>query len=250
MFFKILFALAAVLEFVFAPLFLKHFWPKKCVKSISYKMAASTMFIFAGLLAMKISSNSSSYAVLVMWGLVFGWLGDLFLGYPTDKIAVSGLGLFAFLGGHIFYIAAFQKAIYIRYPQAHAIAWYEIILVAALVGLIAFYANKKKINLKTYMAVPVAMYAVTISFMLIKALRLCIGEWAYGMNDHMAALFLTVAVGAVLFVLSDATLGILMFAGQENNRPLKYFNIGTYYAAQLLLASSIFIIYTPVPMAR
>lgn len=208
------------------------------------------MFIFAGLLAMKISSNSSSYAVLVMWGLVFGWLGDLFLGYPTDKIAVSGLGLFAFLGGHIFYIAAFQKAIYIRYPQAHAIAWYEIILVAALVGLIAFYANKKKINLKTYMAVPVAMYAVTISFMLIKALRLCIGEWAYGMNDHMAALFLTVAVGAVLFVLSDATLGILMFAGQENNRPLKYFNIGTYYAAQLLLASSIFIIYTPVPMAR
>lgn len=250
MFFKFLFALAVVLEFVFAPLFLKHFWPKKCVKSISYKMAASTMFILAGLLAMKISSNTTPYAALVMWGLALGWLGDLFLGYPTDKIVVSGLGLFAFLGGHIFYIAAFQKAIYVRYPQAHAVTWYEILIVLALVGLIVFYALKKQINIKTIMAVPVVMYAVTISFMLVKAFRLCIGEWAYGMNDHMLALFLTIAVGAVLFVLSDGTLGLLMFAGQEKNRPLKYFNIGTYYAAQILLASSIFIIYTPILPTR
>lgn len=246
MFLKILFALAVAIEFVTVPLFLKYSWPEKTFKSLCYKMISATLFLVTGLLAMKISSNSTPYASLVMFGLFFGWLGDLFLGYPSKKIAVFGIGLFAFLGGHIFYIAAFQKAIYVRYPQSAAFAWYEILLVLALVGLVVFYALKKKINIKSIMAVPVVMYAVTISCMLVKALRLCVGEWLYGMNDHMLALFLTVAIGAVMFVLSDGSLGILLFAGQEKNRPLKFFNIGTYFAAQILLASSIFIIFTPV----
>ncbi len=246
MFFKILFALVVALEFVTVPLFLKYSWPDKTFKSLGYKMLSATLFLIAGLLAMKISSNSTPYVSLVMWGLFFGWLGDLFLGYPTKKIVIFGLGLFAFLGGHIFYIAAFQKAIYVRYPQAPAFAWYEILCVLALVGLVVLYALKKKIEIKNIMAVPVVMYAVTISLMLVKAFRFCFGEWLYGMHDHIAALFITVALGAVLFVLSDGSLGILLFAGQEKNRPLKFFNIGTYFAAQILLASSIFIIYTPV----
>lgn len=246
MFLKILFALAVVLEFVFVPLFLKNQWPKKTWASLSFKMAGSVMFLFAGFLAMKISPNSTPYASLVMWGLFFGLLGDLFLGYPKESLIVSGLGLFAFLIGHIFYVAAFQKGIYVRYPQSSAFSWYEVLLVIVLVGLMAFYVIRKKIELKPIMAVPVAMYAVTITCMLAKALRFCVGTWIYGVDDHMFTLFITVLVGAIFFVLSDGSLGILLFAGQEKNKPLKVFNIATYYAAQILLASSIFIVRTPV----
>lgn len=246
MFFKLLFALVVILEFVFVPLFLKYAWPDKCAKSLAMKMVSSTLFVAAGLLAVKISGNHSEYAKLIMWGLAFGWLGDLFLHLLTDKIWVFGLGLFSFLAGHIFYIIAFQKAIYITYPDASVIKWYELVAVAVLVGLVVLYAVLKKIEIKTIMAVPVVMYAVTISYMLVKAFRFCIGEWGYGMNEHMAALFLTVALGAVLFVLSDGSLGLLLFAGQKKNRPLKIFNIVTYYAAQILLAASIFIVETPV----
>ena len=246
---KILFAIVVAAEFVFVPLFLKYSWPDKCWKSFGFKMICSALFFSAGLLAMKISGHSASsspYTKLILWGLFFGWLGDMFLHLITDKIVVFGLGLFAFLGGHIFYICAFQRAIEKTYPDKPFFAWYEIVAVLVLVGLVVLYALVKKIKGKAYMAIPVVLYAVTISAMLAKAFRYCIGEWLYGMNDNIVMLFLTVALGAVLFVLSDGSLGMILFAGQKKNRPLKIFNISTYFAAQILLASSIFFVYTPV----
>ena len=66
------------------------------------------------------------------------------------------------------------------------------------------------------------------------------------MNDHMIMICVTVALGAILFVLSDGSLGMILFAGKKGNRPLKIFNIVTYFAAQILLASSIFFIRTTV----
>ena len=246
---KILFAIVVAAEFVFVPLFLKYSWPDKCWKSFGFKMICSALFFSAGLLAMKISGHSASsspYTKLILWGLFFGWLGDMFLHLITDKIVVFGLGLFAFLGGHIFYIFAFQRAIERTYPDKPFFAWYEIVAVLVLVGLVVLYAALKKIKGKAYMAIPVVLYAVTISAMLAKAFRYCIGEWLYGMNEHIVMLFLTIALGAVLFVLSDGSLGMILFAGQKKNRPLKIFNIATYFAAQILLASSIFFVYTPV----
>ena len=256
MIFKVLFVLCVALEFVFVPLFLKHSWPEKCWKSFGFKMICSALFFSAGLLAMKISGNSaqtSPYTKYILWGLFLGWLGDMFLHLITDKIWVFGLGLFAFLGGHIFYIIAFQETISQRYPDKSFFEWYEILAVAVLVGVILVYAAIKKkqgklASGKIYMVIPVVMYAVTISAMLAKAFRFCIGEWLWGMTDDniMAMIFITVALGAVLFVLSDGSLGIILFAGQKKNRPLKIFNIATYFTAQILLASSIFFISTPI----
>lgn len=254
MIWKILFAVVVAAEFVFVPLFLKYSWPQKCWKSFGFKMICSALFFSAGLLAMKISGHSASaspYTKLILWGLFFGWLGDMFLHLITDKIWVFGLGLFAFLGGHVFYIFAFQEVIKKTYPDKAFFAWYEILAVAVLVGLILLYAAMKKKQGKlaagkVYMVIPVVLYAVTISAMLAKAFRLCIGEWLYGMNEQVAMLFVTIALGAVLFVLSDGSLGIILFAGQKKNRPLKIFNIATYFTAQILLASSIFFVYTPI----
>ena len=47
------------------------------------------------------------------------------------------------------------------------------------------------------------------------------------------------ALAALLFLLSDATLAVLLFGGQAKNRPLKIFNILTYYSGQVLIGSSI-----------
>ncbi len=249
MFFKILFVVAVAAEFVFVPLFLKYSWPDKCWKSFGFKMVCSALFFFAGLLATKISGHSaeaSPYTKLILWGLFLGWVGDMFLHLITDKIAVFGVGLFAFLGGHICYIFAFQKVIAQRYPDKPFFAWYEIVGVIVLVALVLLFAVVKKIKAKAYMAIPVVLYAGTISAMLAKAIRLCVGEWLYGLNDNIVMICITVALGAVLFVLSDGSLGLILFGGQKKNRPLKIFNIVTYFTAQILLASSIFFIYTPV----
>ncbi len=245
MFFKILFVLVVLLEFAAVPMFLKYYWPTKCKQSLLFKMISSTLFIFAGLLAMKISANNTQYATLIMWGLFFGWIGDLFLHLLSNKLVYFAIGLFAFLGGHIFYIIAFQKAIYTTYSDAGALKWYEILAVLVIVGLLILYAVKKKMDYKNPKAIAILLYALTISTMLVKACRYCIGELAYGMNEHMFMVFFTVLCGAILFVLSDGSLGILMFSGNEVKRPLRIFNIGTYYAAQLLLAASIFFVRSP-----
>lgn len=242
MFWTILFILAVAAEFVTVPLFLKYSWPKKCWKSFGVKMICSALFFLAGLLAVKISGNHTPYAHLILWGLALGWAGDLFLHLITDKIWVFGIGLFAFLGGHIFYILAFQRAIRDTYPQYGFFRWYEIPIILIIVGLFALYAWKKQIKAKLYMVIPVALYALTIVTMAEKAIRYCCGQWWWGLHDHIPLLFLTVGLGAVLFVVSDATLGLILFGGQEKNRPLKWVNIGTYFAAQILLASSIFLI--------
>ena len=249
MFFKILFALCVALEFVFVPLFLKYSWPEKCWKSFGYKMVCSALFFAAGLLAMKISANHTDYAKLILWGLALGWAGDLFLHLITDKIYVFGLGLFAFLGGHIFYIFAFHHAIQTTWPNKGFFTWYEILIVLAFLGLLAFYAWKKQIREKLYMVIPVALYAATISFMVAKAWRYCIGEWVWGLNDHMLLVFVFIGLGSILFLLSDATLGLILFGGQKGNRPLKIFNIATYFAAQILLGASIFIVRSYIPWA-
>ena len=241
---NILFALCVAAEFVTVPLFLKNSWPKKTKASLLFKMISSTLFVLCGVLAMKIGNNSTEYAKLIIWGLVMGWLGDFFLHLPNDKIYFFGIGLFAFLAGHIFYIIAFQKAIMIYYPNANAVTWYEVLAVVIIVGLIALYAVRKKIKAKAIMVAPVVLYAITISYMLVKAVRLCVAFWGYGLFDHMVLLCITVALGALLFVLSDGSLGLILFAGKNKNQKLKWFNIGTYYAAQVLLASSIFLLYT------
>lgn len=245
MFLKIIFVLAVALEFVFVPLFLKYSWPDKCWKSFGYKNICSALFFAAGLLAMAISNNHTPYAKMVVIGLLFGWIGDLFLHIISDKIIFFGIGGLAFLIGHIFYIDAFSKAIRETYPSSGAVTWYEILTVVLLVGAVIVYGVLKKIKFNPLM-IAVLAYAVTISAMLAKALRYCIGEAVYGTNDHMAMIFITVALGAVLFVLSDGSLGMILFGGQKKNRPLKIFNIVTYFAAQILLASSIFFIRTTV----
>ena len=247
MFLKILFVLAVALEFVFVPLFLKYSWPDKCWKSFGYKNVCSALFFFAGILAMQISNNHSPYAKMIIIGLLFGWIGDLFLHIVSDKFIYFGIGGLAFLIGHIFYIDAFSKAIRETYPSSSTVAWYEIVAVVLIVAAVVAYGVVKKIKLSPIM-IAVLAYAVTISAMLVKGLRYCIGEAVYGTNDHMVMIFVTVALGAILFVLSDGSLGMILFAGQKKNRPLKIFNIVTYFAAQILLASSIFFISTRMPL--
>lgn len=237
----ICFVLCCIAECVCVPIFLKYQWPEKCWKSFRWKMICATLFVICGAIAIKLANNYTDYSSAIMTGLCFGWLGDLLLHIISKKKIFFIGGLFAFLAGHICYIVAFQRALEVTYPDARVVEWYEVLLVLAFVGALVFVALKKKLDVKNPIAVPVVLYAGTITYMLAKAFRLCIGVWGYGTFDHTFLLFLTVGLGAVMFFLSDATLGIIE-AGMKNKK-LKWFNIGTYFLAQVLLASSMFIVY-------
>ncbi len=247
MIYNILFALTIVLEFITVPIFLKYYWPEKCVKSMTFKMISATLFVLCGIFAIKISGNNTPYADLIMWGLAFGWLGDLLLHWLKNKIVIYVLGVVAFLTGHIFYLIALQKAIETTYPAARIFEWYEILFVTVvIIGVTILAVIKGFYKDRAAMTAGLTAYGVLLLAMLAKTARYAIGEWAYGTNDNMVAVFITVLGGGFFFAVSDILLGyILMF--KDKKRILRIINIVTYFIAQILLASSILVVRSAYP---
>lgn len=235
MIFMVVYALAIVAECYFVPTFLKASWPKKCMKSLKYKMVCSALFMLAALCCMLYSNNYSLYTLFMLLGLTFGLIGDLLLHYPTHKKAVAASGGTSFCIGHIFYIIAFSFALKNYFPEAKVLDYRAIIFILALVVIAVIVAFAKKIKLGVF-AVPVLVYAFAIITMLITAFQLTIRL------QGALSVVITVLLGAILFVLSDSTIVFLMFGGHAKNRPLKIFNIVTYFLGQILLGTSILFI--------
>ena len=237
----ILFAVCIILEIIFTPLFLKAQWPGMCFKSLFYKMICSTAFVSIGILSMFIAGNQTTYAIMMLVGLAFGWLGDYFLhAKPTNTY--FGLGLVSFMLGHIIYIVCYIRTLPVISPDYNMFNFAEIIaVISLLVGAITL-AIKFKVEFSMkILQFGVIVYTLVLIVMFVKATSLGINYCLTGAsNGVIAALVLT--LGSLCFVLSDATLGLIMFGGQKRNKPLKVFNIITYFAGQALLASSILFI--------
>ena len=243
--FKILFAIAVVVEIPLVALFLKYYWPDRCKQSFITKCVCSLLFVLCGVFAAKETGNNTLFADYMIWGLVFGMAGDLLLHAMTTNMLPFILGVIAFLIGHIFYILGIQKAIYTTAFSTGVFTWYEILIVIAIVVIAVIYGIKTTaFKRKGAMAYGLLAYGVVLATMLAKAVRYVIGEIAYGTNDNIFMVALTVGVGAILFFLSDASLGIILTDDKPVKRGMRIFNIITYYAAQVLLAASIFFVFS------
>lgn len=242
--FKVLFILTLIAECALVPLFLHYYWPTKNKYSFTTKTIASVLFIICGLLVSKISGNNTLYADFIIWGLVFGCVGDVMLHSLANKMWHFAVGVVAFLVGHVFYIIAIQKAIFATYPGSNAIEWYEVVLVVLLLSfVIAFCIYRKEFQKNAPRAVGLLVYGSILGFMFVKAWRYAIGEIVYGTNDNMAMVAFTIGVGATLFIISDLILGYIISQGEGNTkRGMRIVNIVTYYVAQILIACSIFFV--------
>ena len=240
-----LFIILCVVEVPLVALFLKYYWPDRSVKSFTTKVICSLIFVVLGVLAAKSTGNNSLYADYMIWGLVFGMAGDLLLHSLTTKMLPFILGVVAFLVGHIYYIMGLQRAIYTTGYSKGAFVWYEIVIVAVLLAIAVIYGLKTNaFKRKGAMAYGLLAYGVVLATMLAKAVRYVIGEIAFGVNDNMVMVAVTVGLGAVLFVLSDLSLGVILTDDKPCKRGMRIFNIATYYAAQVLLAASIFFVFS------
>ena len=243
--FNILFIIAVVVEIPLVALFLKYYWPDRCKQSFITKVICSLIFVLCGVFAAKETGNNSLYADYMIWGLVFGMAGDLLLHAMTTKMLPFILGVVAFLIGHIFYIVAIQRAIYTTAFSTGAFVWYELLIVGVIVAVAVIYCIKTNaFKRKGAMIYGLLAYGVVLAIMLAKAVRLVIDVIAFGVNDNMFMIALTVGLGAVLFFLSDASLGIILTDDKPVKRGMRIFNITTYYAAQVLLAASIFFVFS------
>lgn len=245
---KVLLGLTVLAECVCVPVFLKYYWPDRCKKSFIYKTIGAALFVLCGFLCVKISGNNTPYASLIMWGLVLGFFGDVFLHSLQNKSWHFVTGFLSFLVGHIVYIVAFWKAIKTTYPGTPVFTWYELAVTFILLALMLTIMLKMGIfKGKEILLVAFAAYGFILFTMLTKGLRYAIGEIAYGTNDHMLAVFITVGLGAVLFTVSDVILGFTIPMG-KTSRAVRNINIGTYFAAQILLGISILYVFSAYPL--
>jgi len=181
------------------------------VREVVSKAAASASFVALGLVRWDGDGTVGAWLVL---GLVLCAAGDLLLlGRKTFDP-----GLATFLLGHVAYIAAFATAL----PPVRW-SWLPVLpLVAAAAAATRWlwhHLGRRRL--------PVAAYIVAISVMV----------WGACVVASAGALPWTVAVGAILFYLSDLAVARHRFVKAEFlNRGI---GLPLYYAGQVLIAMSI-----------
>lgn len=177
------------------------------------KLIASTAFL---VLAWRSGAFGSTYGRVLFAGLASSWFGDMFLLGDTDISFLAGLG--SFLLAHIFYMAAFTiSGLGARWAVAASV---PVVVVSALV------LTWLEPHVPTGMAVPVRVYTVVISLMVIAAA----GTRERGGTRLIPA-------GAVLFYLSDLSVASLQFTAPSF--PHYVWGLPFYYTGQLLLALSV-----------
>lgn len=174
------------------------------------KMLASSAFVA---IAIRGGATRSLFGRLVLLGLLLSWCGDAFL-IGTSRSAFQ-LGLVAFLLAHLSYIGAFVA-------RGISLGWFA--LVALPVAVVAIAVSWW---LTPYLApdlvVPVRLYTVVISLMLISAAA------THGRKSSPY-----IIAGAALFFLSDLSVAALRLV--ETEFPTYVWGLPLYYGGQVLLA--------------
>lgn len=164
------------------------------------------------------SSSSGKQKNWIVLALGFSWCGDVLLMFQEYKPIFFLSGLCSFLAAHIFYILFFQS---VRKDENIALKPLPVIVVV-------FYYTGLIFWLSPYlgeMRIPVWVYGLVISTMLLLALHL------YFIKNRRASWL--IISGAILFIISDSVLAINKFY-----QPFEWagvFIMLTYGIAQLLI---------------
>ncbi len=217
--------------------FLVNFNKKRTVMGVFNKMTVSIFFIltaFFGILQSmdKIGDPSIiKFGLLVLIGLVFGMLGDIYLDqkwvYPKDDKKYLYAGFITFAIGHIFYMTAIATKAQLKLTQ---------ILLGVCVGLIVVIVN---IFIEKFGPQDFGEFRPIVTFY-----TLLVGSTPgvalmAAIATHGEPAFIVFTVGAVFFLISDIILSPMYFA-EGKNTPINFvINHVTYYIGQYMFALSI-----------
>ena len=157
---------------------------------------------------------------LILAGLIFCLMGDVFLALPQEKMFTPGLG--AFLTGHVFYIIAFNSLTGFN----QWFSWQPLVVV--IISAAVFIWLWPRLD---HMRLPVFLYVVVITIMVA-------GAWAvYRFSGCALIGQVFILGGAVLFYLSDLFVAVDRFVKEGYLNRL--IGLPLYYLGQFLLAFSV-----------
>ena len=154
----------------------------------------------------------------VLLALIFSWFGDLLLIFEEKKSIFFLLGLSSFFVAQVFYIVFFHNIRMREYIRGNALLLLVVIVYYfILISIISPFLGSMKL--------PVRIYGVVLSFMLMLAMHTLFS------TNKKAGWWMT--LGAVLFVASDSLLAINKFYAALNNAGI--WVMLTYGLAQLFI---------------
>lgn len=174
------------------------------------------------LLVVYFITNTKPFAsALKKWivlALLFSWLGDLMLMFESANDNFFIFGLVAFLLAHIFYILFYENVIRLESVKKNYL-WFIPVLIyyTVLIYVLSPHLGDMKL--------PVRIYGIVISYMLIQALQV-------GKIKNTVAAALMIA-GAIFFITSDSILALNKFYKQFEYAGILI--MITYGIAQLLI---------------
>lgn len=222
------------LGFISLIAFMAKCYKQRSVAGVFIKNLTSIFFLFTGASAMFYNEGFWKYGALILLGGVFGMLGDIYLDqkwvYPEHKDQYLTTGFTVFGIGHFFFIAA------ICMDAGFGIKDMIVpVLVGAVVCIFTIATEKLFKNDFGKFRLIVAIYCLVIGTMAGTAL------WA-AIQTGGAVEYIVFTVGGVLFLLSDIVLSDMYFGKDKNTSTRFIINHGTYYAAQFLIAFTVFLI--------
>ena len=157
------------------------------------------------------------YKLAIVIGLAFSLAGDVFLMLPGDLFLA---GLSSFLIAHIAYLVAFTSDARLGGQRLPFLIWIPI----GVANIILLWPG-----IPAPLRIPVVLYTAIILTMAAQAASRAL---TLRLASARAA-----AIGAALFVISDTLIGLDRFRPNLDFSPVLV--LGTYYAAQWLIALSI-----------
>lgn len=203
---------------------------KKPLLALMVKGFASLSFIsvFAASIHGRVQFIDKSVVSFVLLGLVAGLMGDLYLALrplrpkvENEKIILGGI--LCFSTGHVFYLIALLSL-----SGFHLIS-IPISIVMTIVVIIGSKVMKFQMGIAKY---PTYFYSLLIFLMIGQTI-------GHGIATDFGGFEILMVVGAILFGLSDLILAPIYYQGKDT-KLLITLNLATYYAAQILIASSIY----------
>ena len=217
----------AVVGAVFDVFFIGAEYAKRMKRATVLKGIASFFFVILGIYCSV--KKGTSFGWLIVAGLALGMIGDVLLNmrflYEGKKSRIIfGVGILAFLSGHIMYIVALiMQDTSIIVPALIITAILSVISIPLIMRRIIAPSTGLKIFGCVYLAIVIAMFS-------------CAAVLCYMKPDTMTLLF---AIAGLLFAASDFIM--IYYSFGKSIKPLRAINLSLYYIAQLLIAACIFL---------